>query len=185
VAAHAEILGGQSGPVSVAGWSAGANLATVVCRLARDNGGPAIAGQLLIAPVTDTDLTRRSYEENGERYMLTKAIMHWFFDHYVDPANRTDPRVAPLQADDLSDLPPAAVVTCEFDPLRDEGAAYAAALSAAGGAVQHIAARGHTHNSLTQVDLVISGEPYRQRMAEALRRFGQAVPPKQPGREMG
>jgi cation diffusion facilitator CzcD-associated flavoprotein CzcO/acetyl esterase/lipase len=174
VAAHAETLGGQSGAVSVAGWSAGGNLATVVCRLARDNGGPAIGGQLLIAPVTDTDLTRHSYEENGERYMLTKAIMRWFFDHYVDHASRRDPRVAPLQADDLSNLPPAAIVTCEFDPLRDECAAYAAALSAAGCDVQHITARGHTHNSLTQVDLVISGEPYRQRMAEALRRFAPA-----------
>jgi cation diffusion facilitator CzcD-associated flavoprotein CzcO/acetyl esterase/lipase len=174
VAAHVETLGGQSGPVSVAGWSAGANLATVVCRLARDDGGPSIAGQLLIAPVTDTDLTRRSYEENGERYVLTKALMHWFFDHYVDPADRTDPRVAPLQAEDLSNLPPATIVTCEFDPLRDEGAAYAAALSAAGGEVQHIAARGHTHTSLTQVDIVISGTSYRQRMAEALRRFGLA-----------
>jgi cation diffusion facilitator CzcD-associated flavoprotein CzcO/acetyl esterase/lipase len=174
VAARAETLGGKSGPVSVAGWSAGANLATVVCRLARDNGGPAINGQLLLAPVTDTDLTRRSYEENGERYVLTKTIMHWFFDHYVDPADRTDPRVAPLQAHDLSNLPPATIVTCEFDPLRDEGVAYAAALSAAGGDVQHIAARGHTHTSLTQVDIVISGAPYRQRMAEALRRFGLA-----------
>jgi cation diffusion facilitator CzcD-associated flavoprotein CzcO/acetyl esterase/lipase len=172
VAARVETLGGQSGPVSVAGWSAGANLATVVCRLARDNGGPEIRGQLLLAPVTDTDMTRRSYEENGERYVLTKTIMHWFFDHYVDPADRTDARVAPLQAEDLSNLPPATIVTCEFDPLRDEGAAYAAALSAAGGEVQHIAARGHTHTSLTQVDVVISGAPYRQRMGEALRRFG-------------
>jgi cation diffusion facilitator CzcD-associated flavoprotein CzcO/acetyl esterase/lipase len=172
VACHAETLGGKSGPVSVAGWSAGANLATVVCRLARDHGGPAIAGQLLLAPITDTDMTRRSYQENGERYLLTKAIMHWFFDHYVDPADRNDPRVAPLRADDLSNLPRATIVTCEFDPLRDEGAAYAAALSAAGSDVQHIVARGHTHTSLTLVDVVISGAPYRQRMAEALHRFG-------------
>jgi cation diffusion facilitator CzcD-associated flavoprotein CzcO/acetyl esterase/lipase len=173
VAAHVETLGGRSGPVSVAGWSAGANLATVVCRLARDNGGPAIAGQLLLAPVTDTDLTRRSYQDNGERYLLTKTLMHWFFDHYTNPADRNDPRVAPLKADDLSNLPPATIVTCEFDPLRDEGAAYATALSAAGCDVQHIAARGHTHTSLTLVDLVISGAPYRQSMGEALRRFAR------------
>jgi acetyl esterase/lipase/cation diffusion facilitator CzcD-associated flavoprotein CzcO len=173
VADHVEALGGQPGSVSVAGWSAGANLAAVVCRLARDNGGPAIAGQLLLAPVTDSDLGRRSYHENGERYGLTKALMQWFFDHYVDPADRTDPRVAPLRADDLSNLAPATVVTCEFDPLRDEGEAYAAALAAAGVPVEHIAARGHTHSSLTLVDVVISGAPYRQRMSEALRRFGQ------------
>jgi cation diffusion facilitator CzcD-associated flavoprotein CzcO/acetyl esterase/lipase len=174
VAAQVETLGGKSGPVSVAGWSAGANLATVVCRLARDNGGPAIGGQLLLAPVTDTDLTRRSYQENGEDYVLTGALMRWFLDHYVDPADRTDPRVAPLRAVDLSNLPPAIVVTCEFDPLSDEGAAYAAALAAAGCDVQHIAARGHTHTSLTLVDVVISGAPFRRRMGEALRRFGPA-----------
>jgi cation diffusion facilitator CzcD-associated flavoprotein CzcO/acetyl esterase/lipase len=174
IAARVETFGGRSGPVSVAGWSAGANLATVVCRLARDNGGPAIAGQLLLAPVTDTDLTTRSYQENGERYVLTKTLMHWFFDQYVDPGERTDPRVAPLRADDLSNLPPATVVTCEFDPLRDEGAAYATALSAAGGDVLHISARGHTHTSLTLVDVVISGGAYRQMMGEALRRFGLA-----------
>jgi cation diffusion facilitator CzcD-associated flavoprotein CzcO/acetyl esterase/lipase len=174
VASHVETLGGRAGPVSVAGWSAGANLATVVCRLARDNGGPAIAGQLLLAPVTDTDLTRRSYEQNGEGYVLTKTIMRWFFDHYVSPAHRSDPRAAPLQAADLSNLPPAIIVTCEFDPLRDEGEAYAAALSAAGADVQQIGARGHTHTSLTMVDVVISGAPYRQIMAEALRRFGRS-----------
>jgi acetyl esterase/lipase len=66
------------------------------------------------------------------------------------------------------------IVTCEFDPLSDEGAAYAAALAAAGCDVQHIAARGHTHTSLTLVDVVISGAPFRQRMGEALRRFGLA-----------
>jgi len=171
VSSHAEALGGQPGPVAVAGWSAGANLATVVCQLGRDAGGPAIAGQLLITPVTDADMTRPSYQQNGERYLLTSAMMRWFFDHYVDVANRSDPRVAPLRAGNLSNLPPATIVTCEFDPLRDEGAAYAAALADAGVDVQHIFARGHIHSSLTMVDLVISGAPYREKMAEALRRY--------------
>jgi cation diffusion facilitator CzcD-associated flavoprotein CzcO/acetyl esterase/lipase len=171
LAANALVLGARPGPVAVAGWSAGANLAAVVCRLARDAGRPAIAGQLLLAPVTDSDLARGSYQDNGERYGLTTALMNWFFEHYADPAERTDARIAVLRAASLSNLPPAAIVTCEFDPLRDEGEAYAEALCAAGVAVEHIAARGHTHTSLTQVDLVISGAPYRQRMAEALRRF--------------
>ena len=174
VSTNAGSLGGRAGAVSVAGWSAGANLATVVCRLARDAGGPPIAGQLLIAPVTDADLTRRSYRENGERYLLTSAMMQWFFDHYVDAAGRTDPRVAPLRAKDLSKLPPATIVTCEFDPLRDEGAAYAEALAAAGVDVQHIKARGHIHSSLTMVDLVISGAPYREQMGAALQRYASA-----------
>jgi acetyl esterase/lipase len=82
--------------------------------------------------------------------------------------------VAPLRAKDLSNLPPATIVTCEFDPLRDEGTAYAEALAAGGVDVQHIKARGHIHSSLTMVDLVISGAPYRAQMAAALRRFAGA-----------
>jgi acetyl esterase/lipase len=162
----------------VAGWSAGGNLAAVVCQLARDAGGPAIAGQLLLNPVTDSDLAgSASYLENAEGYVLTKNLMHWFFDHYVDLAQRNDPRVAPLRATDLSHLPPAVVVTCEFDPLRDEGAAYAKALAAAGNEVRHIFGRGHTHTSLTMVDVVLSGAPVREEMAEALRAFHRVAVP--------
>jgi acetyl esterase/lipase len=178
VSEHVESLGGRPGPVVVAGWSAGANLATVVAQLARDAGGPAIAGQLLLTPVTDSDLHRYpSYEENAERYVLTRNLMEWFFDHYVDPADRDDLRVAPLRAADLSNLPPATVITCEFDPLRDEGVAYAEALAAAGNEVEHISGRGHTHTSLTMVDIIISSVPYREQMAHALRGFHQAAVP--------
>ena len=87
---------------------------------------------MLLNPVTDCDLDRASYHENAEGYMLTRALMSWFWDHYCDPADRTDPRASPLRADDLGDLPPALVVTAEFDPLRDEGIAYAEALRRAG-----------------------------------------------------
>jgi acetyl esterase/lipase len=161
----------------VAGWSAGGNLAAVVSQMARDNGGPAISGLLLLTPVTDSDLHRYpSYEENAERYVLTRNLMQWFFDHYVDEADRNDPRVAPLKAADLSNLPPATIITCEFDPLRDEGIAYVEALKAAGNQVEHINGRGHTHTSLTMVDIIISSVPYRDQMGEALRRFhGAAV----------
>jgi acetyl esterase/lipase len=79
--------------------------------------------------------------------------------------------LAPLRADDLSGLPPAIVVTCEFDPLRDEGDAYAEALAAAGVPTEHLRCRGHTHLSPTMVDLVVSGAPIRAQLAEALRRF--------------
>ena len=91
------------------GWSAGANIATVVCRLARDLDGPAIVGQALLSPVTDCDLTRASYVENGEGYDLTTALMQWFHAHYADAVDRTDPRLSPLRAD-VSGLPPAIVV---------------------------------------------------------------------------
>ena len=171
VSANAESLGGAPGPVAVAGWSAGGNQAAVVSQLARDQGGPAIAGQLLLTPVTDGDRNTASYRENAEGYVLTASLMQWFFDHYADEADRHDPRIAPLRAKNLAGLPPACIVTGQFDPLRDEGAAYARALEAAGNRVQHIAARGHTHTSLTMIDVVVSGEPVRAHMAAALRGF--------------
>jgi cation diffusion facilitator CzcD-associated flavoprotein CzcO/acetyl esterase/lipase len=167
IAAHATELGGIPGQLAVAGWSAGANLATVVCQLARDAGGPAILGQLLLAPVTDCDMGRGSYKENADGFILTASLMRWFFDHYVDPADRRDPRVSPLRGN-LAGLPPAAIVTADFDPLRDEGLAYADALEAAGVPVRRIRARGHIHTSVTMVDVVISGAPVRAEMAEAL-----------------
>ena len=168
---HARELGAIPGQLAVAGWSAGGNLAAVTCQRVRDEGGPCILGQLLLTPVTDCDMTTRSYTENGDGYVLTLPLMRWFWDHYCDPANRTDPRVSPLRATDLSRLPPAMVITCEFDPLRDEGRAYAAALAEAGVPVQELRARGHTHLSPSMVDVVISGEPVRAQMAEALRNF--------------
>ena len=177
IAANAESLGGAPGQLAVAGWSAGANLAAVVCQLARDAGGPAIAGQLLVTPVTDCDLTRASYTDNAEGYMLTTALMTWFWDHYADPAERTDPKASPLLAADLSGLPPALVVTCEFDPLRDEGAAYAGAMASAGVPVHHLACRGQIHTSLTAVDMLPSGAGARAEMGAALRQFfGANVP---------
>ena len=171
LAAHATQLGGIPGQLAVAGWSAGANVAAVACQLARDAGGPAITGQLLLTPVTDGGVNRPSYAENAEGYVLTAGLMAWFWDHYADVADRTHPKASPLRADDLSGLPPTVIVTCEFDPLRDEGIAYAEALTAAGVTVRHINARGHVHTSVTMVDVVISGAPIRAQMAEALRSF--------------
>jgi cation diffusion facilitator CzcD-associated flavoprotein CzcO/acetyl esterase/lipase len=169
-AAHAPELGAIPGQLAVAGWSAGANVAAVACQLARDAGGPRIAGQLLFCPVVDSDMTGLSYQENGDGYILTTALMRWFWDHYADPADRDDPRAAPLRGD-LRGLPPACIVTADFDPLRDEGIAYARALEAAGVPVRLIRARGHTHTSVTMVDTVISGAPVRAEMAAALRDF--------------
>ena len=171
VADNAEALGGMPGRLAVCGWSAGGNLAAVVSRLTRDAGGPHIVGQVLLTPPTEGDLTRASYVENADGYGLTTALAQWCYDHYIDPADRRDPRFAPLCAGDLSGLPPAIVVTAEFDPLRDEGKAYAAALDAAGVPVEHVRARGHTHQSLTMVDVALSGAPVRARIANALRGF--------------
>jgi cation diffusion facilitator CzcD-associated flavoprotein CzcO/acetyl esterase/lipase len=170
IAEHAAELGGRPGPVLVAGWSAGANIAAVTCQLARDRGGPQIAGQLLICPVTDCRFDRPSYTDNATGYFLTRSLMFWFWDIYCSPADRTDPRAAPLRGN-LTGLPPAFVATCEFDPLRDEGVEYAEALAAAGSPVEQLRARGHIHTSLMMVDVVITGVSARARMAEALRGF--------------
>jgi cation diffusion facilitator CzcD-associated flavoprotein CzcO/acetyl esterase/lipase len=170
VAEHAPELGGIPGPVLVAGWSAGGNIAAVTCQLARDRGAPRIAGQLLVCPVTDATFDRPSYRDNATGYFLTRSLMYWFWDLYASPADRTDPRASPLRGK-LAGLPPAFVVTCEFDPLRDEGIAYAEALGLAGVPVDQLKARGHFHASFTMVDTVITGVSGRAKMAEALRRF--------------
>jgi cation diffusion facilitator CzcD-associated flavoprotein CzcO/acetyl esterase/lipase len=167
---HAAELGGRPGPLMVAGWSAGANIAAVTCQLARDRGGPAIAGQLLVCPVTDCSFDRPSYTENAAGYFLTRSLMFWFWDLYCSPADRSDPRASPLRGK-LEGLPPAYVVTCEFDPLRDEGIAYADAMQAAGVPVEQLQAKGHFHSSFPMVDVVLTGAGGRAQMANALRRF--------------
>ncbi|MEJ8852206.1 flavin-containing monooxygenase [Variovorax rhizosphaerae] len=177
IADHAADLGGIPGELAVAGWSAGANVAAVTCQQVRDQGGPEISGQLLLTPVTDCDMSTPSYVENAEGYVLTAPLMKWFWDHYADPADRPHPKASPLRASDLSNLPPAFVVTCEFDPLRDEGIAYAKALAAAGTPARWITARGHTHTSLSMIDVVVSGEPVRGEMADALRGFFKVAVP--------
>jgi len=174
IADHVAELGGIPGSLMVAGWSAGANLAAVTAVMARDLNGPHIIGQMLMTPVTDSDMSRGSYAENGDGYVLTKGLMEWFWDHYADPRDHSDPRVAVLRTPDLRGLPAAMIVTAEFDPLRDEGIAYAEALRAAGVSVEHCAARGHTHTSISMVDVVISGREIRAQMAAALRNFSDA-----------
>ncbi|WP_375788247.1 alpha/beta hydrolase fold domain-containing protein [Bradyrhizobium sp. Pha-3] len=170
IAAHTAELGGRAGPVLVAGWSAGGNIAAVTCQLARDRGGPEIAGQLLICPVTDSSFDRPSYVDNAAGYFLTRGLMFWFWDLYCSPADRTDPRVAPLRGK-LEGLPPAFIATSEFDPLRDEGIAYGDALAKAGVKVEQLKAHGHFHSSFVMVDVIITGVAGRVKMAKALRRF--------------
>jgi cation diffusion facilitator CzcD-associated flavoprotein CzcO/acetyl esterase/lipase len=168
---HAESLGGAAGPIVVAGWSAGGNLAAVTALRIRDEGGPTLCGQLLITPVTDGTVERPSMNENADGYVLTKVLMEWFWGHYADRDERRSPFASPLLAESLAGLPPAAVFTSEFDPLRDEGVAYAEALSTAGVAVHHESCRGHLHTSLTAVDVILSGAPVRAAMAERLQGF--------------
>jgi acetyl esterase len=133
VAQNASQIGLDGRRLAVGGDSAGGNLATVVALMSRDRGSPAIVFQLLICPVTDRNFETQSYRENMIGYRLTREHMRWYWNHYL----RTDtdaahPYAAPLQARDLSGLPPALIATAEFDPLRDEGEAYAERLRQAG-----------------------------------------------------
>jgi acetyl esterase len=132
VSAHASELGGDPARLAVAGDSAGGNLSAVVARRARDAGGPPIAFQLLVYPGTDMTCALPSHTENGTGYLLDSDTINWFFEHYLADADPRDPDASPLFVDDLSGLPPALVVTAEFDPLRDEGEAYAERLRQAG-----------------------------------------------------
>ena len=171
IADNAAALGGNPGSLAVSGWSAGGNIAAVVCQMARDANGPALAGQLLICPVTDCDFSRTSYQDNAEGYVLTTELMRWFWDHYAAPADRQHCRASPLLADNLAGLPPAFLVTCEFDPLRDEGKAYAEALASAGTSVLHIHCPGQIHTSITAAGAIMSGAEARVEMGVALRQF--------------
>jgi acetyl esterase len=125
--------------------------------LARDAGGPAIAFQLLIYPATDLTRSLPSHQENGEGYLLTTEDMDWFMDSYLgDDVDRRLPTLSPLFAEDLTGLPPALVITAEFDPLRDEGEAYGARLEAAGVDVRVARYDGMIHGFVT-LDGIVDG----------------------------
>ena len=131
------LAGGR--PIVVAGDSAGGNLAAVSALRARDSGGPPIALQVLVYPVVDHDLDRRSYHEyDGDELIVNRRDMIWFWDHYApDPGTRVNPYASPLRASSLSGLPPVYLVTAEHDPLREEGFAFAERLRAARVPVDH------------------------------------------------
>ena len=137
VAKHAKDIHADDKRIAVGGDSAGANLATVVSVLARNAGFPAICFQLLVYPVTAPEPETKSHYAFAEGYLLTRKTITWFFEHYVRSAKDTrDFRYAPLEADDLSSLPPALIIVAGFDPLRDEGIQYAEALIHAGNRVR-------------------------------------------------
>ncbi|HEY7439626.1 MAG TPA: alpha/beta hydrolase [Acidimicrobiia bacterium] len=166
VAEHAAEIGADPARVAIGGDSAGGNLTAVVAQLARDRGGPALVFQLMIYPVTDCEYASRSMVDNAEGYFLTADGMRWFYGLYLsDPDEEADPRVSPLRAADLSNLPPGFVLTAEFDPLRDQGRAYAAALRAAGNEVPDTLYEGVFHGFFAMYDLIDVG---KQAMLDAV-----------------
>lgn len=135
---HAAKLGIDPNRIAVAGDSAGGNLAAVVCLMAKQKGSPHVVYQLLIYPVTQWKAETISMNTFAEGYFLEKRAMHWFFDQYAPAADPNDWRVSPLAAADVAGLPRAYIVTAGFDPLRDEGKAYADKLNRAGVAAVYV-----------------------------------------------
>jgi acetyl esterase len=160
-AAHAEQLGCDDARLAVAGDSAGGNLAAAVALLARDRTGPNLAHQLLIYPVTDADFTRPSYIANGAGdYFLSTAGMQWFWDQYLGGRSAAETPLAAVLHADLSGLPSATVLTAEYDPLRDEGQAFAARLAQAGVVVEAKDAPGMIHGFFSMFEAIPDAYPW-------------------------
>ncbi|WP_103340106.1 alpha/beta hydrolase [Amycolatopsis sp. CA-126428] len=162
--AKAGDLGADPARIAVGGDSAGGNLAAVTAQQAVRRGGPVPAFQLLIYPATDFARRYRSQDLFAENLFLTDVHMKWFEGHYVpEGTDLTDPRLSPLRADDLSGLPPALIVTAGFDPLRDEGEAYAEKLREAG---VEVALRRHEDLIHGFINFTGVGTRFREALAE-------------------
>ncbi|MGY8663620.1 alpha/beta hydrolase [Bradyrhizobium sp. UFLA05-109] len=171
VARNASLLGIDAERLVIGGDSAGATLAAVVCQETTQNAGLSIVAQCLICPVLDFEETSPSREAFTENHLIDRATIEAdLADYLPDGIDAADPRVSPLRASRLTGLPPAIIHTAEFDPMRDEGNAYARKLLAAGVVVEHVCHEGMVHNFhamgaiLPQAQLVLSqiGEQIRR-----------------------
>jgi acetyl esterase len=163
VVAHADTLGLDAGRLAVGGDSAGGNLAAVVALLARDAGGPAIALQVLIYPVTDVMRETRTYADFADGYLLTRDSMRWFIAHYLrSKDDASDWRVSPLRA-------PSLIVTAGFDPLRDEGEMYAGRLRDAGVMVDYVCYGGMIHGFAGMGKLIDTAQRAIAHIGDSLR----------------
>jgi acetyl esterase len=171
VAARAATLGVDGDRMAVGGDSAGGNLAAAVALLSRDRGGPPLALQVLVYPVTQHAFDTPSYQEHADGYLLTRSAMRWFWNHYLRrPEDGEEPLASPLLARSLHGLPPALVITAEHDPLRDEGEAYAARLREAGVPVTVTRYPGMIHGFLRMLNMVDKARAARDEIAAALRK---------------
>jgi acetyl esterase len=151
---HAGELGIDSSRVAVAGTSAGGNLSAAVCLMARDRDGPVISHQVLFNPVIDSAMDTPSYEDNATGCGMTRADMEWFWNHYVpDVAQRKEAYASPIRATSLAGLPPATIITAEYDVLRDEAEHYARRLTEAGVDTQCTRYDGMVHGFNNQLGL--------------------------------
>lgn len=166
---HAGDLGLDATRVSVGGESAGANLAAVVAILARDRQGPPLIFQWLDVPAVDLTMSQPSVDRLATGYGLTKVAMHRYVAAYLRDVDPTEPLASPLFAAELAGLPPAFVTTCEYDPLTDDGHAYAARLRDAGVAVQHEHLAGLVHASFAFTRLLPVAKAHERAAVAALR----------------
>jgi acetyl esterase len=168
---NAQDPGADRRRVAVGGDSAGGNLAAAVCLMARDRGSFRPVLQVLIYPILDYNFNTPSYGENAEGYLLTRATMEWFWACYLERAeDGWHPYASPLRAEDLEGLPAALVMTAEYDPLRDEGEAYAARLRAAGVPVTLSRYDGMIHAFFRRTALFDKAQAAMQEVADALKR---------------
>ena len=174
IAANAEKLGIDAGKTVVCGDSAGGTLSTVVAARCRDAGGPKLAAQVLFYPITDVSrFDTGSYCDFAENYLLTRKTMQWFAAHYLGEAeNGRNPEASPLLAEDLHGLPPALVITAEFDPLRDEGEAYARRMKEAGTPVTVTRYPGMVHGFAIMLGVLEDGHRAIREAAEFVKEIG-------------
>jgi acetyl esterase len=170
LALHALEIGGDPARIAVGGDSAGANLATVCAILARNDGYPKLAHQLLIYPCTAPEPETPSHRQFAEGFLLTRKTITWFYKQYVrSPKEFYDFRFAPLVAEDLSGLPPTLVIVAGYDPLRDEGVDYAKRLIEAGNRVTLANYEGMIHGFLLMGGAMDAAQQALAQSAEALR----------------
>jgi len=166
-------IGVDTSRVAIGGDSAGGNLTAVVALMARDRGGPALCHQLLIYPVANHDFETESYRENKEGYLLSREMMRWFWNHYLArPEDGEHPYASPLRAASLAGLPPAHVITAEYDPLRDEGEALAAKLARDGVPTTQVRYDGMFHGFFAMTQAL---DAARRALAEAASAVRAAV----------
>lgn len=169
---HAPELAPEGVPLIVAGDSAGGNIAAVLTRWARDKPGPKIDYQVLVYPVTDCDVNTASYLAPENQLMVDRNAMIWFWGHYLpDEQARQQPDASPLRAESLAGLPPALVYVAEYDPLHDEGVAYANALRAAGVPVVLEEAAGQMHGFFQMANILPGYDEGMRLVAEHITKF--------------
>ncbi len=167
---NAELLNIDPARIAVGGDSAGGNLAAVMAQMARDLREFSVALQLLIYPMTDQSRAYPSYERNAQGYMLTTAALHWFMDNYIpDHEDRKDPMASPMLRPSLEGLPPALVISAEFDPLVDENEAYARRLKEASVPCDYVCFPGMIHPFFTLGGVVEDSARAEALLAQAMR----------------